>query len=504
MIPRTSSSQIGKETSSQPRGAVSDHGVPVPGALDRRRLSPKIPYSSLASILAVLDAAVIIFASLAAAGIYQTIANADLNLEPVVAQGIVAAMLYVIIGQAIGLYDLRAALAKSRRDIGRILAQWTLVCLLLTSFAFLMKSGAIYSRGSVICFGLLAPVLLVICRRMSKRLVLSVVADGQVRGRRIVLLGTREELASIGLEELLEDFGLTEIERVIIPSATGGFAMSHDELAALERAIASARAKGAESIVLAFPWSDTRKIELVRDGLRVTPLPVQLLPDRRVRYLVQNPSFRVQNSLSVEIQRGPLSRAEQLSKRMLDIVGASIGLLLLAPLMILSAIAIKLDSPGPIFFRQRRNGFNQNQFWIVKFRTMTVMEDGPDVIQAKRFDSRVTRTGRLLRRSSIDEVPQLLNVLKGEMSLVGPRPHALAHDGHYGKLLSDYAYRHHVKPGITGWAQVKGYRGETALVEQMKGRVDCDLWYINNWSLALDLKILVLTCLEVTRPRNAY
>jgi undecaprenyl-phosphate galactose phosphotransferase/putative colanic acid biosynthesis UDP-glucose lipid carrier transferase len=135
---------------------------------------------------------------------------------------------------------------------------------------------------------------------------------------------------------------------------------------------------------------------------------------------------------------------------------------------------------------------------------MTVMEDGAAVVQAKRVDSRVTRVGKVLRRSSIDEVPQLLNVLRGEMSLVGPRPHAIAHDDHYSDLLSDYAFRHHVKPGITGWAQVSGYRGETARVEQMKGRVDCDLWYINNWSLTLDLKILVLTCLELTRRRNAY
>lgn len=503
MIPRTSLSKRGEATSSKLPDAP-DRGAATGGAFDGRWFGLKIPYSSLAYFLAVLDAAVIVLSSLVGAGIYQTLANAELNLEPVVAQGIVAAMLYVIIGQATGLYDLRAALAKKRRDIGRILGQWTLVCLLLTSLAFLMKSGAVYSRGSMICFGLLAPLLLVVCRRMSKRLVLSVVADGQVRGRRIVLLGTREELASIGLEELLENFGLTEVERVMLPTATGGFALSEDELAALERAIAAARAQGAEGIVLAFPWSDTRKIELMRDGLRISPLPVQLLPDRRVRSLTQNPSFRVKNSLSIEIQRGPLSRAEQLSKRGLDIVGASIGLILLAPLMALSAVAIKLDSPGPVFFRQRRNGFNENQFSIVKFRTMTVMEDGPNVVQAKRFDTRVTRTGRMLRKTSIDEVPQLLNVLKGEMSLVGPRPHALAHDGHYGQLLCDYAFRHHVKPGITGWAQVKGYRGETAFVEQMKGRVDCDLWYINNWSLALDLKILLLTCLELTRRRNAY
>jgi lipopolysaccharide/colanic/teichoic acid biosynthesis glycosyltransferase len=141
---------------------------------------------------------------------------------------------------------------------------------------------------------------------------------------------------------------------------------------------------------------------------------------------------------------------------------------------------------------------------IFKFRTMSVMEEGDRVSQAVRHDPRVTRLGAVLRATSIDELPQLLNVLRGDMSLVGPRPHAVAHDDHYGKLLSEYAFRHHVKPGITGWAQIQGCRGGTAEVWQMKRRVDFDLWYINNWSLGLDLVVLVRTFLEVVRPRNAY
>jgi undecaprenyl-phosphate galactose phosphotransferase/putative colanic acid biosynthesis UDP-glucose lipid carrier transferase len=195
---------------------------------------------------------------------------------------------------------------------------------------------------------------------------------------------------------------------------------------------------------------------------------------------------------------------EKASKRALDIVGASIALLLLAPMMAAAAIAIKLDSPGPVLFRQRRNGFNTKAFVIFKFRSMKVMEDGANVIQARRSDPRITTVGRLLRQTSIDELPQLLNVLKGDMSLIGPRPHALAHDNHYSEIVAEYAFRHHVKPGITGWAQVNGYRGETAKVEQMRQRVAHDLWYINNWSLMLDLTIIARTCFELIRPRNAY
>lgn len=511
MIPRKSISTGSKEDIAPGQQTLLETAIDnsppyIEEERPRRRIGIKIPHSALGHLIASFDAVVIVFASVVGTALYQVFANGDFHhLEQVLGVGPVAALLYVLIGYSTGLYDLRAALAKKRRDAGRIIAQWFLVSLLLTSLAFLMKSGAVYSRGSVICFGLLAPLLLVGCRRFARRIVTDVVAEGQVRGQRAVLLGTSEELASLGREELLEKYGFTEVNRVVFPAGRGGgFAMTADEAAALEHAMAIARTYGAEAIILAFPWSDTRKVELVRDELRISPLPVQLLPDRRIRLLAGNPSFRLQNSLSVEIQRGPLSRAEQLSKRLLDIIGASIGLVMLAPLMILSAIAIKLDSPGPVFFRQSRNGFNAKQFSIFKFRTMTVMEDGATVVQAKRFDPRVTRIGRLLRRSSIDEVPQLINVVKGEMSLVGPRPHALAHDGHYGRLLSDYAFRHHVRPGITGWAQVKGFRGETAQVEQMKGRIDCDLWYINNWSLALDLKILMLTCLELTNRRNAY
>jgi undecaprenyl-phosphate galactose phosphotransferase/putative colanic acid biosynthesis UDP-glucose lipid carrier transferase len=157
-----------------------------------------------------------------------------------------------------------------------------------------------------------------------------------------------------------------------------------------------------------------------------------------------------------------------------------------------------------VIFRQRRNGFNGRPFEIYKFRTMNVLEDGAVVRQAKKSDSRVTAVGRLLRRSSIDELPQLFNVLKGDMSLVGPRPHALAHDNEYGRLIANYAFRHHVKPGITGWAQVNGFRGETTRIESMMERIEADLWYINNWSLWLDLRIMLITCFEVARGRAAY
>jgi undecaprenyl-phosphate galactose phosphotransferase/putative colanic acid biosynthesis UDP-glucose lipid carrier transferase len=206
----------------------------------------------------------------------------------------------------------------------------------------------------------------------------------------------------------------------------------------------------------------------------------------------------------IDVQRGPLTRVEQAIKRLFDIVVAGSILVMLAPLMLATALAVKLDSPGPVIFRQRRNGFNGREFRIYKFRTMTVLEDGPNVAQASKTDVRVTRIGRILRRYSIDELPQLWNVLSGEMSLVGPRPHAIVHDDEYGAQIVNYAFRHHVKPGISGWAQVNGYRGGTPRLEQMTRRVDLDLWYINNWSIGLDMRILLRTCFETFRASNAY
>jgi exopolysaccharide biosynthesis polyprenyl glycosylphosphotransferase len=200
----------------------------------------------------------------------------------------------------------------------------------------------------------------------------------------------------------------------------------------------------------------------------------------------------------------PLSRLEIAQKRLFDLVFAAAGLLALTPLLVLVAILIRIDSPGPVFFVQRRYGFNQQPFRIIKFRTMRTLDDGAVVAQAQRDDPRLTRIGRWLRRWNIDEIPQLFNVLTGDMSLVGPRPHALTHDREYERRISLYARRHNVKPGITGWAQIHGLRGATDTEDKMRQRVEYDLFYIDNWSLWLDLTIIARTALSRAAYRNAY
>lgn len=191
-------------------------------------------------------------------------------------------------------------------------------------------------------------------------------------------------------------------------------------------------------------------------------------------------------------------------KRALDLAIAVPALVVLAPVLLTIAILIKLDSRGPVFFRQTRTGLGGVPFDILKFRSMGVCENGDHIMQARQNDPRVTRIGRTLRRTSLDELPQLINVLKGEMSLIGPRPHAMAHDRLYATLIANYPLRQLVKPGISGWAQVNGHRGETPTIESMRARVEHDLWYARNQTFALDVEILFRTFIEIFRHTNAY
>jgi putative colanic acid biosynthesis UDP-glucose lipid carrier transferase len=192
-----------------------------------------------------------------------------------------------------------------------------------------------------------------------------------------------------------------------------------------------------------------------------------------------------------------------LLKRVFDIAGASVGVVLLSPLFLVVAILIKLDSHGPVLFMQERRGFNGKSFQIYKFRSMSVMEDGRSMRQARPGDKRITAIGAVLRRTSIDELPQLLNVVLGDMSLVGPRPHAISHDAELALRFERYAQRQRIKPGITGWAQVNGFRGDTSTQEQIEGRTLHDLHYVENWSLWFDIRILVLTLLSPKVRNNA-
>jgi Undecaprenyl-phosphate glucose phosphotransferase len=278
--------------------------------------------------------------------------------------------------------------------------------------------------------------------------------------------------------------------------------------AALDRdladAVASVRALEPDAIYLLLPWSATEIIQRCAETFLALPVEIHLGPEQILHKFDEVELAKVGPLASLQLTRLPLTRIEVVQKRLFDLICSALGLLALTPLFILVAILIKLDSPGPVFFVQRRYGFNQQPFRIIKFRTMHTLDDGAVVPQAVRDDPRLTRIGRWLRRWNIDEIPQLFNVLAGDMSLVGPRPHALSHDHEFERRISLYARRHNVKPGITGWAQINGCRGEIETIEKARARVDHDLYYIEHWSIWLDLKTLALTVPVLLSRRNAY
>ncbi len=259
-----------------------------------------------------------------------------------------------------------------------------------------------------------------------------------------------------------------------------------------------------DAVYIALPMTAQSRMAELLARLGDTTASVYFLPDvsmfgpmrPRVEMLASTPLVRICET--------PFLGARAVVKRAEDLVLGSVLLLACLPFMLIIAAAVKLNSPGPVIFRQRRHGLDAREIVVYKFRTMSVLEDGPELRQARAGDPRVTRVGAFLRRYSLDELPQLVNVLQGRMSLVGPRPHAIAHTELYRKQIRGYMFRHKVRPGITGWAQVNGLRGETDSPEKMKARVEHDLAYLSDWSLALDLSILARTLWVVLRGRNAH
>jgi len=259
-----------------------------------------------------------------------------------------------------------------------------------------------------------------------------------------------------------------------------------------------------ELIYIALPMASQPRIVRLLEEVHDTTASIYFVPDIFVFDLIQARIDTIGPIPVVAVCESPFYGVNGLVKRASDLLIASAILLLIAPLLAACAVGVRMSSPGPVFFRQRRYGVDGREIVVYKFRTMRVLEDGATVVQATRDDPRVTRFGAFLRRYSLDELPQFVNVLQGRMSVVGPRPHAVAHNEMYRKLIRGYMFRHKVKPGITGLAQVNGFRGETATLERMKGRVEHDLAYLRNWSLLLDLKIIVMTIAVVLRSENAY
>ncbi|WP_233410067.1 MULTISPECIES: undecaprenyl-phosphate glucose phosphotransferase [Burkholderia] len=264
------------------------------------------------------------------------------------------------------------------------------------------------------------------------------------------------------------------------------------------------RERGIPEIWLALPIDDARTVMAVLDAFRDDLVSIRLVPDVSKLAMFDGDVIDLVGAPAINLVASPLSSRALLHKAVFDRLFAAAVLTFTAPLLLAIALAIRLSSNGPVLFRQQRKGANGQTFTILKFRTMRLHDGGGPVRQATRDDPRITRVGAFLRRTSLDELPQFINVLRGEMSVVGPRPHALEHDDLYRKIVDGYIHRYRVKPGITGWAQVNGLRGETDRIEKMQRRIEADLYYLRNWSFALDMRIVMATALHGWTHRNAY
>ena len=453
-----------------------------------------------AQALVLADASCIVVLSIACGMAYNTAVFGQVgDVGRYFGFGIAIAILFSACAHARCLYS-RFRPQQLQHQIKEVVLVWTLAFFCLLPFAFALKASDALFHGAVISFFLTGFGALVFLRWSTKHVVARVSRSGALGKPPVIVVAQSEGPTPTSIAQTIEENGYIISRIILLPamSKKASFAECMREL------IDYARRHPVGEILLATNWTDAKLIEAITGELRVVPLPVKLIPDAVTCALLRRPLVEFGNTRAVQLQGVPLSWAQRAAKRLLDLVVTMFALPLLLPLLGVIAVVVTLESRGPVLFRQRRIGFNGREFHIYKFRTMKTLEDGAIIQQACQGDQRITRIGRLLRRFSIDELPQLLNVLKGEMSLVGPRPHALAHDREYGQMVRLYAARHNVKPGVTGWAQVNGWRGATPQLHMMVRRVEHDLWYIEHWSFWLDIKILVATVMSVWRPQNAY
>jgi putative colanic acid biosynthesis UDP-glucose lipid carrier transferase len=461
-----------------------------------------IRYDFIEPLAILADIATIVLSSVVAGLLYHYLQDRGTvdYVSKSLGSAILVSTVFISLMKIRGMYK-PAELLVLPKQIRALCLTWITVFLLLAGAIFALKIGSEISRGASSLFAMFGFIALIMNRRVTEYLLAKGLAEKRFSGRNIVLITDDSSKDNTSLTQALVDTGFRVKRNFLFPAPSAN--PDHAQRV-VTSVIEYIRGSDVEEIVVgADPdrWSDLRAVVA---ELRVLPFPVSFVPLGTASEIFRRPRRELGDTVCVELQRGLLTSFEHAAKRSIDLVLAGMALIALLPLLVIVAIAIKLDSPGPILFRQQRGGFNGRCFQIYKFRTMSVLEDGPSIVQAQLGDKRFTRLGAWLRRTSIDELPQLFNVLDGSMSLVGPRPHAVAHDNEFDKLVGNYAFRRRVKPGLTGWAQVHGCRGPTPTAASIEQRVEYDLWYIDNWSLSLDIAILLWTPIELIRSHNAY
>jgi putative colanic acid biosynthesis UDP-glucose lipid carrier transferase len=425
----------------------------------------------------------------------------------IVVATLLGAFVFNVAADANGLYRDSLRSAPSKVELGRFWLSWGFTPPVLLMVAFATKTSDHFSRVVTLFWFVLAPLLITGVRFGARRLSAELYRRG-VNTRTVHIVGATR-MGAVLAKRIMEDpaggfrvagyFDDRDHERLhVMPEELGPCA------GRLERLLELAAAGEVDVVYITLPLRAESRINDMVRKLADTTASVYVVADFLVFDLVHAQWSTVQGMPVVSVFESPFYGVNGWLKRFEDVVLGSLILLLIAVPMALIALAIKLTSKGPVFFQQRRYGLNGEEIRVLKFRTMTVCEDGPSVQQATKNDQRITKLGAFLRRTSLDELPQFVNVLRGEMSIVGPRPHAVVHNEMYRRMIHGYMLRHKVKPGITGWAQVNGWRGETDTLEKMEQRVHHDLHYIQNWGLLLDLKIIFRTVFGSGTRQNAY
>jgi putative colanic acid biosysnthesis UDP-glucose lipid carrier transferase len=391
-----------------------------------------------------------------------------------------------------------------RVDIRMLLLAWAVVIGALLFIGYVTKMSDIYSRRLLLTWIVLMPIVLLLAQVLTRYLIMQTSLGKNVRSAVIVGagdLGLRfaqkvvgGEMRSLNIKGFFDDRSAERLPSITRAALAG-------KLSDLPRFVHQHRIG---SIYITLPMASQRRTVELLEQLQDTTASIYFVPDVFTFSIVRTHLDEVGDMPVIAVSESPFKGASGLIKRLFDIVIAASVLMALSPLILLIALAVRLSSAGHVIFKQRRYGLDGEEIVVYKFRTMRVQEDGAAVPQARRDDPRVTRIGAFLRKTSLDELPQLANVLQGRMSIVGPRPHAIAHNEMYRKLIKGYMLRHKVKPGITGLAQIHGFRGETETIDKMQARVKYDIDYIRNWSVLLDLWILLRTLRVLYRDSAAY
>jgi putative colanic acid biosysnthesis UDP-glucose lipid carrier transferase len=386
-----------------------------------------------------------------------------------------------------------------------VVMRWFVLLGILIAIGYATKTSDEFSRRVVFTWAIATPLPLIFVSVILNEVVRRFVNAPSNRRRAVVAGYNEVSLELVGRIRSSSDLAIRingyfddrSVERLGMPTGTG-------LLGGLTELAEYVKTHGIDVIFIALPMRQVQRVVDLLDELRDTTASIYFVPDIFVMDLIQSRTADISGVPIVAMCETPFQGSRGLVKRAMDVAISLFALLALSPFLLILALAIKLDSPGPALFRQRRYGLDGEIIDVHKFRTMNVTEDGPQIQQATRDDARITSVGRFLRRYSLDELPQLFDVLRGKMSLVGPRPHAVAHNEEYRRLIKGYMVRHKVLPGITGLAQVNGCRGETSKLEDMKSRIEYDLDYLRHWTPGLDLRIMFRTAIQLWSDRKAY